>query len=277
MTRPRFLLALGQLCSTEDLGSNLATCARLAERAKDAGAGLLLLPEDFAFLGRRESDRRDIAETLDADHPGPILGALIEWARRHQMWLIGGGMAERVADPADRRVHNTCVVVSPAGELVACYRKIHLFDVDIPGSVRLAESEATAPGADLLVVRQTPAPIGLSICYDLRFPELYRELARRGAEILAVPSAFTAPTGRAHWHTLLRARAIENQCYVAAANQSGRHNERRESYGHSALYDPWGTLVAEVDDGVGLAVGEIDPGLVAATRRRMPCLQHRVL
>ncbi len=238
---------------------------------------MLILPEDFAFLGRRESDRRQIAETLDPTTPGPILSSLFEWARQHQMWIVGGGMAERVADPDDPRVHNSCVVVSPAGELVGRYRKIHLFDVDIPGSVRLAESEATAPGADLVVIAETPARLGLSICYDLRFPELYRELTRRGAEILAVPSAFTAPTGRAHWHTLLRARAIENQCYVAAANQSGRHNEKRESYGHSLIYDPWGTLVAEVDDGVGLAVGEIDLELLARTRRRLPCLDHRVL
>ena len=237
----------------------------------------MVLPEDFAFLGRHEGDRLAIAETLDHSAPGPILSALMTIATNHDMWVVGGGMAEKSAAAAENRAYNTCVVISPAGELVAHYRKIHLFDVDIPGSVRLAESELTLPGDAATVVATEVGRLGLSICYDLRFPELYRALVDGGAELLLVPAAFTAPTGKAHWHTLLRARAIENQSYVIAANQSGRHNDKRESYGHSQVIDPWGRLVAEVDNGIGIAVAEIDLEELAATRRRMPCLDHRVL
>ncbi|MEM9493476.1 MAG: carbon-nitrogen hydrolase family protein, partial [Myxococcota bacterium] len=165
-----------------------------------------------------------------------------------------------------------------AGEIAALYRKIHLFDIDIPGRAVLRESATTAPGSSLVSVETPLARIGLSVCYDLRFPELYRELTvRHGAQILVVPAAFTAYTGAAHWHTLLRSRAIENQCYVIAAGQFGRHNEKRESYGHSLVIDPWGEIVAEVAEGEGMAVAEVDLDHLEQTRQRMPCLDHQVL
>ncbi len=270
------------MCAGNDKSGNLARCRHLAGEARRAGAALLLLPECFAFIGAAERDKFAVAENLDAERPGPILATLIEIATTHEMWVIGGGVAEIPAGHGDRatleRTYNTCVVVSPRGHITALYRKIHLFDVDIPGGAVLCESKTTAAGDAVVVAETDLGRIGLSICYDLRFPELYRELAvRRGAEILIVPAAFTAHTGAAHWHTLLRARAIENQCFVIAAGQWGRHNEKRESYGHSMIIDPWGNVLAEVQDGDGLAVADIDLDVLVRTRTQMPCLEHQVL
>jgi predicted amidohydrolase len=234
-----------------------------------------VLPECFAFLGRGEGDKLAIAETLEGD--GPIVGMLRELAARHGAWLVGGGMPERV--PGDgKRTYNTCVVVDPRGQIAARYRKIHLFDVDIPGGATLRESDATAPGAERVVVDVEGAKVGLSICYDVRFPELYRELVlERGAEVLLVPSAFTAHTGAAHWHLLLRARAVEDQAWVVAAAQWGRHDERRESFGHALIADPWGTVVAERADGDGVVVATIDGATVGKRRAQMPCARHATL
>jgi predicted amidohydrolase len=277
MTARRFQLAALQLCSGNDLERNLATCRTLAAQAAAQGATVILLPECFAFLGSREGEKMAVAERLDPAAPGPILRMLVEIARQHGAWVLAGGMPERI-DGDDRRTYNACPVIAPSGELVAVYRKLHLFDVDIPGGAVLRESDATAGGRDLVVVDTGLARIGMSICYDLRFPELYREMVvRRGAQVLVVPAAFTAHTGRAHWHTLLRARAIENQCWVVAAAQYGRHNERRESYGHSLIIDPWGVVVAEQETGDAALVASIDLDLVDETRRRMPCLEHQVL
>ncbi len=272
------------MTSGADLRHNLAQCAKLASEAADAGARLLVLPENFAYLGRRERDRFAIAEALDPDHPGHVLSALFELATAHAMWIVGGGMAEpldaEASAPAEQRTrtYNTCVVISPDGELASTYRKIHLFDVDIPGGAQLRESDTTAPG-DRVVLTETPlARLGLSICYDVRFPELYRELVvRHGAELLLVPAAFTAHTGAAHWNTLLRCRAIENQSYVIAAAQTGRHNEKRESFGHTQIIDPWGTVLGERANGTGVVVAEIDLAKLGAVRERMPCLSHQVL
>jgi predicted amidohydrolase len=170
------------------------------------------------------------------------------------------------------------VVVDPRGELVARYRKIHLFDVDIPGGATLRESDATAAGADAVVIDIDGAPVGLSICYDLRFPELYRALVKdRGAQVLLVPSAFTAHTGAAHWHVLLRARAIEDQAWVVAPAQWGRQNEKRESYGHSLVVDPWGSIVGEQADDDGVVVATLEGAAVEKRRTQMPCLTHAVL
>ena len=280
MTNRRFRVAALQMCAGSDLAANLATCRQRAAEAAGHGAALLVLPENFAFLGTAERDRLAVAETLDAATPGPILSALADMATRHGLWIVGGGMPEAIA-PADAlpgKTYNTCVVVDPHGALVSRYRKIHLFDIDLPGRAVLRESRNTAPG-DQPVVCATPlARLGLSVCYDLRFPELYRTLVvRGGAQVLLVPAAFTVPTGAAHWHVLLRSRAIENQCYVVAAAQAGQHNPERASYGHTLVVDPWGAVIAERAEGEGLVMAEIDLDLVDETRQRMPCLQHQAL
>ncbi len=264
-----------QMCSTDDLAANLAIVRALTDRAASEGARLVVLPECFSFLGRKEGDKLAIAEALDGR--GPTAGALRELATRHGVWIVAGGTPELV--PGDvRRTYNTALVVDPKGELVARYRKIHLFDVDIPGGAVLKESDATAPGAELVVVDIAGAKVGVTICYDLRFPELYRRLVKDlGAEVLLVPAAFTAHTGAAHWHLLLRARAVENQAWVVAAAQHGKHNEKRESYGHSLVVDPWGTVVAEQAAGDGVVMATIDGASVAQRRTQMPCLDHAVL
>jgi deaminated glutathione amidase len=264
-----------QMCSTDDLPSNLAVVRSLTARAAADGAKLVVLPECFSFLGRREGDKLPIAETLDGT--GPVLTTLRELATKHGIHIVGGGTPEVV--PGDvARTYNTAVVISPAGDLLARYRKIHLFDVDIPNGAVLKESDATAPGSDLVVVDIDGAKVGVSICYDLRFPELYRRLVKdRGADVLLVPAAFTAHTGAAHWHLLLRARAVENQAWVVAAAQHGKHNEKRESYGHSLVVDPWGTIVAEQPTGDGVILSNLDGETVAKRRTQMPCLGHAVL
>ena len=275
MTSTPVTVAAVQMCATDDLAANLATCRRLAARAADAGARLIVLPECFPFLGSREGDKMAVAETIDDAHPGPIVETLQAIATQHRAVVIGGGMPERVPGD-DHRAYNTALVVGPGGELAARYRKIHLFDVDIPGGATLRESDATAPGDAGLVVRTLGLSLGITICYYVRFPELYRKLWKAGADVLLVPAAFTAHTGAAHWHLLLRARAVENQAYVIAAAQGGRHNAKRESYGHAMVVDPWGTIVAEQADGDGVVVAQIDPELIARIRRNMPCAVHAV-
>jgi deaminated glutathione amidase len=282
MGTAKFIAAAAQMCATDDTIANLQTCRRLAARAAEAGARLLVLPECFAFLGQDPEDKFRVAERLDADKPGPILSALQDIARTHDMWVIAGGMAEIAStDPVTGKVLRTyisCPTISPSGQLGALYRKIHLFDVEIPGRVVHRESDTNAPGSDVVVLETPLARIGLSVCYDVRFPELYREMAvRLGAQILVVPAAFTAHTGPAHWHVLLRSRAIENQCYVIAAAQYGRHNEKRESYGHSLIIDPWGRCLGELDTGEGLVVSEIDLDELDNQRQQMPVLQHQTL
>src|SRR5688572_9130119 len=264
-----------QMCSSDDLAANLATTRALVDRAATDGAELVVLPECFSFLGRREGDKLPIAETLDGS--GPVASTLRDLAAKRGVWIVGGGTPEIV--PGDiRRTYNTAVVVDPRGELVARYQKIHLFDVDIPGGATLRESDATAPGAALVCVNVGGANIGVTICYDLRFPEIYRRLVKdHAADVLLVPAAFTAHTGAAHWHLLLRARAVENQAWVVAAAQHGRHNEKRESYGHSLVVDPWGTVVGEQPAGDGVVMATLDGETVAKRRTQMPCLSHAVL
>lgn len=263
-----------QLRSTHDLAANLATCRDLGDRAIAEGAQLLVLPECFPFLGQGERDKLAIAE--DLDRGGPIVDTLRALASRGA-WVIGGGMPEVVPGDPDR-TYNTAVVLDPAGAIVTRYRKIHLFDIDIPNGVSLRESDATCPGDALVAVDIHGAKVGLSICYDLRFPELYRALVKdRGAEVLLVPAAFTALTGAAHWHLLLRARAIEDQAYVVAAAQWGKHNAKRESYGHSLVIDPWGTVVDERPDGDGFVIATLEGAVVTKRRTQMPCLSHAVL
>jgi predicted amidohydrolase len=234
------------------------------------GAELVALPENFAFL-RREGAPIPCAQPLD----GEIVGTLRELARAHRVRLVGGTFAEAI--PGDPRVHNTCVLVSPEGELEAVYRKIHLFDVDLGADARYQESARVAPGRELAVADTPQGAIGLSVCYDLRFPELYRAMTARGARWLAVPSAFTPQTGKDHWEVLLRARAIENQAFVLAPAQCGRHSPERASHGRSLIVDPWGLVLAQAGDRPGVIVADCDLAEQDAVRRRLPALEHRRL
>jgi len=238
--------------------------------AAAAGAEWVALPEMFAYL-RREGNRFPCAQGLD----GEIVGSLREMSRRHQIWLLGGSFPEAVL--GDERVYNTSVLVSPQGEVTAAYRKIHLFDVDLGehGGGRLQESASIAPGEDLIVARTPFGAVGLSICYDLRFPELYRYYSYKGCQILTVPSAFTEPTGKAHWETLLRARAIENQCYVLAAAQNGTHPGGRQTWGHSMIVDPWGEVLSVCRESEGIITADIELGRVGEVRQMLPALSHR--
>jgi predicted amidohydrolase len=271
----RLQAACVQLNSRADVAQNLAQVARLCAEARERGAQLAVLPENFAFMGAGEQEKLAHAETLDPARPGPILGKLLETATRTGLWIFGGGMPEK--SEREGFVHNTCVVVAPGGQLVAKYRKIHLFDVDIPGGAQFKESGTVMPG-DAVVLADTPwAKVGLSICYDLRFPELYRALVTGGARLVIVPAAFTLHTGKDHWHTLLRARAIENQVYVLAPGQVGRSHGDRACWGKSSIFDPWGAQLAEAPDRECVVVAEIDLAWQDKVRRELPCLSHRRL
>jgi nitrilase len=266
------LAAAVQLTSTSDAAHNLRRAEHWIARAAGHGAQLVALPENFPLM-REEGDAGPHPLAADLEHSEP-LRFLREQARRFGVTLGGGTIPERV--PGEPRIYNTAVLVGPSGELLASYRKIHLFDVDLPG-VSLRESRGVAPG-DKAVSAATPlGRIGLSVCYDLRFPELYRALVDQGAELLLVPSAFTVPTGSAHWEVLLRARAIESQAFVIAPGQCGEHNRSRRSYGHSMIVDPWGVVLAQAPEGEGLALAEIDLARVSEVRRRLPALSHRRL
>lgn len=260
-------VAVGQLCSTPDVTANLEACRRLCREAAQRGADLVALPENATFLGK-EVDKLALMEPVD----GALVGQFRAMARECGVSVLLGSYPEATSDP--NRCGNTSVLIDASGETVAVYRKIHLFDVELPGGQVLLESNAIEPGTELVDVEHLGAHWGLSICYDLRFPELYRGLRQRGADALFVPAAFTSRTGPDHWEVLLRARAIENQCYVIAPGQWGNHMPGRDSHGRSVIIDPWGTVVAKVSDGVGVAVADVDLALVAETRRRMPCLNH---
>jgi predicted amidohydrolase len=266
-------IAAAQLNSQDDVAKNLAVVERLAGEARRQGASALLLPENFAFMGGSDEQRRAVAEAVDGD--GPILSALRRLSREHDLTVIGGGFPERTADPD--RPHNAAVVVGPDGEVKAVYRKIHLFDVEVGDGQSYQESAAVTPGATPVVVEIQGVPVGLSICYDLRFPELYRRLVDLGAEVLLVPAAFTLVTGKDHWHVLLRARAIEGQCYVVAAAQWGTHPRGRATFGKSLIADPWGDVIAQASEGVGLVTATLDRERLRQVRARLPSLQHRRL
>ena len=262
-------IAVAQMTSTDDVDGNFETCRALVGKAQAAGAAVVVLPENFAFLGTGDGDVAKVREPLD----GPLFGRYRALAQDAGVWLCCGGFAEDAGDGA--RAYNTHVVVDDAGAVRAAYRKLHLFDVELPTGQRLHESARTAPGDALVVVDGPAGKMGLTICYDLRFPAQYEALVDRGAQVLLVPAAFTLTTGKDHWEVLLRARAIEGQAYVVAAAQTGRHNERRESWGHAMIVDPWGAVVAQCSEGTGVAVADVDLDLVAAVRRRIPVQQHR--
>jgi len=275
------VVAAVQMTSGPDVAANLAAAAPLLAAARDAGAAVALLPENFSFLGRRDADKRTVAESPGS---GPVQDFLAASAARLGLWIIGGtqpiaGAASRPTGAADGRVTNTCLVFDAAGSCVACYDKIHLFDVDVPDKPgeSYRESSHVAPGASVVVVDTPVARVGLSVCYDMRFPELYRRLSAAGAELLVVPSAFTVPTGRAHWEVLLRARAVENLCYVAAAAQSGVHANGRETYGDSLIVDYWGRVLTRLPRGSGVVTAAVDRAALARARASFPALAHRVL
>jgi predicted amidohydrolase len=263
----RALAAVVQMTSTADVERNLQAASALVEQAAARGAVFIGLPENFAYL---RSEGQPVPEPQELG--GAWVGRMAELARRLRATLLLGSLPERV--PGDTRVRNTSVLLGPGGETLAVYRKIHLFDIDLPGMEHLKESKAVLPG-DALVVAATPiGPVGLSICYDLRFPELYRELSRRGARVLCAPSAFTERTGKAHWEVLLRARAIENLAYVLAPAQVGHHGGGRASHGQAMIVDPWGAVLAQVPDGEGIALAELDFARLERLRRELPALDH---
>ena len=268
-----FSVVAVQLNSCGEVKENLAQCEHWVRAALGDRPDLILLPENFAFLGP-EARRCEIAERLgDAD--APIQESLISMARRTQATVVAGGFPERSPDP--RRPFNTCAVFAPSGAVIAAYRKIHLFDVELPSGQKMRESDSTTPGVAPVVAQVAGVTVGLSVCYDLRFPELYRALVDLGAEVLLVPAAFTSETGPHHWQVLLRARAIESSAWVVAANQCGEHGHGRNSYGHSSVVDPWGTVVAELVEQVGIVTWTLDLDLTRRCRERLPSLRHRRL
>jgi len=252
--------------SGQHVATNLATAERLVEQAAGQGASLVVLPELFACLGSYASVVAS-AESI----PGPTSGRLASLSARLSITLVAGSIAE-VAEPG--KAYNTSLVFGPDGTLLSAYRKIHLFDLDLP-SVTSRESSFIAPGSEVCVARSPLGPLGLAICYDLRFPELFRLLVDRGAQLIAIPSAFTRATGKDHWEILIRARAIENQAYVLAANQWGEHPPDMHSFGHSAIIGPWGDVLAQLDEGEAVALAEIDVEHLLLARRRLPALSHR--
>jgi predicted amidohydrolase len=256
-----------QLCSTADKGRNLAAAERLARASAADGARLLVLPEMFNVLGEH-TVLREGAEPLD--------GSTLRWAadltRDLGTWLVAGSIIEHVAGP--ERYHNTSCVLDPEGVLRACYRKLHLFDADVPGAL-LRESATVAPGNDIVSVDANGVRLGLAVCYDLRFPELFRALTLEGCRIIALPAAFTERTGRDHWEVLVRARAIENQVFMVAANQVGQTSPRLRWFGRSMIVDPWGTILAQAPDRETYLIADLDFPAQDAVRAQLPCLSHR--
>jgi predicted amidohydrolase len=260
-----------QMTSSHIVADNLAAAGDLLREAKEAGADIACLPENFSFIGLRDADKLQVAE---ADGSGAVQSFLSDTARKLKMWILGGTIVIR--GDSDRRVANSSLLIDAAGKRVARYDKIHLFDVTIPGrEEQYRESAHVAAGREPVIADTPVGKLGLSVCYDMRFPELYRELVSQGAEWLAMPAAFTVPTGRAHWETLLRARAIENLCYVVAPAQSGTHTSGRETYGDSLIVDYWGQVLSRLAKGTGVITAEIDLAKEAETRTRFPALDNR--
>ncbi len=263
------LIAAVQLVSGPRVADNLAAAAHGVAEAAAQGARIVALPEYFPIMGMAEGDKVKVRE---ADGHGPIQEFLAATAKQHGIWLIGGSIPLEAKDAA--KVMNSTVVYDPAGQRVARYDKIHLFGFQ-KGLERYDEAASIEAGSEPVAFDTPYGRIGLSICYDLRFPELYRRLAP--VDLIVVPAAFTETTGRAHWEILLRARAIENQCYVLAVGQGGKHENGRETHGNSMIVDPWGTIVDRKLKGPGVVLGLLDHGCIAETRANLPALKHRVL
>ncbi|MCG9080462.1 carbon-nitrogen hydrolase family protein [Laribacter hongkongensis] len=262
-------VAVVQMVSGHVVADNLERARLRVLEAARGGAALVVLPEYFALMGLADTDKLAVAEAFGH---GPMQDAVAQMAREAGVWLVAGTLPLAGQNPG--RVRNSCLVFSPAGECVARYDKIHLFGFSGLGE-RYCESDTIEPGETPVAVDTPLGRLGLSVCYDLRFPELYRHLGEMTA--LVLPAAFTAVTGEAHWEVLLRARAIENQCYAIAAAQGGVHSSGRRTHGHSMIIDPWGRIVAELPEGEGVLWADLDPALLASVRNRLPALRHRVL
>ena len=273
MEKRNTLIAVCQMQSTDSKDANRDQARGLIERAKARGAKVVFLPECFDFVGTSKASVASAAETLQ----DKTIKFYSETAAAKNLWLSLGGFHEKPNDfESDPRIYNSHILIDNKGKISAVYRKTHLFDVDIKDGVTLKENDHTRPGPCVVPPVKTPAGnMGLAICYDLRFPELSIVLAQMGADILSFPSAFTIPTGMAHWHALLRSRAIENQCYVVAAAQVGKHNEKRASYGHALVVDPWGCVIAECSNKPDVVFAEIDVEYLSKVRREMPVWSHR--
>lgn len=264
-----FRVGLAQMVSTPIVEENLEAAGRLVAQAAAQGAGLVALPEYFCILGMRDTDK---VAAKEKDGAGPIQEFLAAAAKRHGVWLVGGSVPLECADPG--KVRNSCLVYDSEGRRVARYDKMHLFGLDL-GAERFEEGGTIEPGSIPCAIESPFGRIAVSVCYDVRFPELYRALAPM--DIILVPSAFTATTGRAHWETLLRARAIENLAWVLAPAQGGTHPNGRQTHGHTMVVDPWGKIVAERTTGAGVIIADIDPEFQASMRKSLPALTHRVL
>jgi len=265
-------VALCQMNSGDDVSANRKQAGELLDEAADGGADLAALPEVWTYMGSARR-HREVAESV----PGPTSEWLADTARLRSMWILGGSILEAGDDGV---VFNTSLLFDRNGELAARYRKIHLFDVDLPGQPPIRESFTYTPGEEVVTAQTEFGRVGLSICYDVRFPELYRALVTRGAEVLFVPSAFTAETGKDHWDVLIRARAIESQAFVVAPAQWGTWGppeQNRRCFGNSLAVDPWGRVVARAPDGVGVAFADLDLDEVRRVRERLPALRHRRL
>lgn len=277
--------AVVQMNTTEDIDSNVTTTLRLIDESVARGARLIVLPEKFHYLGKSAGVAK---ARLSLE--GALLGRFAEAARTHRVHLVAGSVWEEV--PGEDRTYNTSVLFSPDGRRSAFYRKIHMFDVQVGGhvyresddclrgdqvvAVTIRDWAAKGEGGGAVAAGESPLTLGLSVCYDLRFPELFRALADLGAHVVTMPSAFTTTTGRDHWEVLVRARAIENQVFVIAANQCGKHGAGLESYGRSMIVDPWGLVLAQAADGEGIAVADLDVGAVARVRAALPSFANRV-
>lgn len=271
MTEPRkFLAAAVQMVASNDKAANLEEAARWVRQAASQGARVVALPEVFIWRGSKKLER-ECAEPI----PGPTSKAMAGLATELKINLLAGSILEEI--PGSEKAYNTSLLFDPSGKLLASYRKIHLFDVDLANGVSLRESDTRAPGNAIEVGRSELCTMGLSVCYDLRFPELYRGLAKQGAQLIFVPAAFTAYTGAAHWEPLLRARAIENQAYVIAPGQFGQSRSTFETHGHTMIVDPWGKILAELADGPGVVTAEIDLDYLEKVRAELPALRHRRL
>ncbi|GAB4507531.1 MAG: carbon-nitrogen hydrolase family protein [Sulfuricaulis sp.] len=265
-------LAAVQMLSGPRVPDNLEEAGRQIAAAVAAGAKLVVLPENFALMPLNDADR---LAAVEKDGSGPIQSFLSAQARNHRLWIVGGTIPLVAKDSS--KVRAACLVFDARGERVARYDKIHLFDVELENGEKYHESNSFEPGDDIVVADTPYGKLGLAVCYDLRFPELFRRLLEQGAEIFAVPSAFTAHTGRAHWEVLVRARAIENLVYVIAAAQGGRHANGRETYGDSMIVNPWGEILARLPHGAGHVIAECDRARLQEVRKNLPSIRHRRL
>lgn len=268
---PELTVAAVQLTSTQDVDASLSRSIELARAAVEAGARFVALPENYGFLGR-DVDKLKHAQSVET---GPFIVPLRELANEYDVYILAGSIPE--TGPDERHTYNTSVVIGPDGETVSTYRKIHMFDVDLADGTSLKESDSVAPGDGQVVTEIDGWKVGLTICYDLRFPELYRLLSQEGADLFTVPAAFTLHTGKDHWDVLLRARAIENQCFVLAPDQFGHHGNKRSSWGKSQVIDPWGAQLAVAPDREGFAIATLVAEDLLRVRGQLPCAAHRRL